>query len=267
MGVSLLGLSAWYLTPISDYIVDIMLWQVPIQADMELGRKAMKEFPHSTIHHPKWTPMVKSVGWELVSSSSQAVDENSKYYSWDFGIIDHGTMVNAFALPGGVVRVTLALLEQLDLTEGELAALLGHEMGHVLCRHSQARVLQRQVVSMIFQALTYQDNDAYQESFGEAIGELLLKSADWVGQQAFSRKDEYQADAMGWELLKHSKRYNPQSLQSVLTKLWDLQGRQGGTTSWESTHPGTLDRIDALDHKWKELPFVERRLLERNTVS
>jgi Zn-dependent protease with chaperone function len=141
-------------------------------------------------HHPKWTPMVKSVGWELVTSSSQAVDENSNYYSWDLGIIDHGTMVNAFALPGGVVRVTLALLEQLDLTEGELAALLGHEMGHVLCRHSQARVLQRQVVSMIFQALTYQDNDAYQESFGEAVGELLLKSADWVGQQAFSRKDE-----------------------------------------------------------------------------
>jgi predicted Zn-dependent protease len=81
-----------------------MLLQVPIQADMELGRKAMKEFPHSTIHHPKWTPMVKSVGWELVTSSSQAVDENSNYYSWDLGIIDHGTMVNAFALPGGVVR-------------------------------------------------------------------------------------------------------------------------------------------------------------------
>jgi predicted Zn-dependent protease len=56
--------------------------------------------------------------------------------------------------------------------------------------------------------------------------------------------------------------YNPQALQSLLTKLWDHHGRErqgDGTTSWESTHPGTLDRIGALDEKWKALPFQERQ--------
>ena len=265
LALSLLALSVWYLTPISDFVVDLMLLQVPIQADIELGQRARAEFPYATIHHDKWTPLVRSVGWELVSLAP-SVDSNAKRYQWDFGVIDHGSVVNAFALPGGVVRVTLSLLEKLDLTEGELAALLGHEMGHVLLRHSQARVLQRQVLSMVAKALTYEDNDTHEETFGEAIGELLLHSADWVGQQAFSRKDEYEADAVGWDLLADSNRYNPQALRSVLMKLWNLQGRMGGKTSWESTHPGTLDRIDALDKKWNDLTYQTRRQLTRNTI-
>ena len=212
-------------------------------------------------------------------------------YQWDFGVVD-GSTVNAFALPGKIVRVTLCvllarkvakfllikgsmycsfwfcvsrcygnspLLKQLKPSEGELAALLAHEIGHVICRHSQARIIQRQVVAMVLKALSYEDDDAHNENFGEAVCGLLLKSADWMGHQAFSRKDEYQADAVGWELLKPSGLNNPQALQSILAKLWELHGRRGGDTSWESTHPGTLDRIEVLNRKWNDLPLKERR--------
>jgi predicted Zn-dependent protease len=53
------------------------------------------------------------------------------------------------------------------------------------------------------------------------VGELLLQSADWLGHQSFSRQDEYEADATGWELLIQStvttnRRYNPQALSSLL---------------------------------------------------
>lgn len=267
---SLAGLGAWYLTPLSEYVIEFLLLQVPIGVDMELGRQALqqsrqsKEFP-PTIHHPQWTPKLQSIGWDLIESSNNF--SNAKDYQWDFGVVRDDQMVNAFALPGGVIRVTSGLLQQLHLSDGELAALIGHEMGHVLHRHSQARILQQEVLQYVLKALVYHDDDPHQESFGEAIGELMVKSADWLGQQSFSRSNEYQADAASWDLLVHSSKYNPQALQSLLNKLWEYHGKQGGKTSWESTHPGTLDRIGALDTKWESLPDHEKRkLARRNTV-
>ena len=263
-----MGLAIWYLTPVSDQIVDLMLLQVPLEADVELGKQALREseFGRQTVYHPHWTPLVQSIGWELVSTL-KSHGHRKQYYEWDFGVLeDNRGTVNAFALPGGVVRITVALLNQLQLTEGELAALLGHEIGHVLHRHSQARILQHQVVGTIFQALFYKDDDPHQESFGEAIGELLLQSADWLGRQSFSRSNEYQADAKSWELLSSSQRYSPQALKSLLQKLWEFNGKQGGETSWESTHPGTLDRIGALEEKWQALTYPERRRITQNMV-
>lgn len=263
-----MGLSVWYLTPISDYVIDILLLQVPIDADNELGRKALQQQSKSsqfppTIHHPKWTPKLQSIGWELIDSSNFP---KTKQYQWDFGVVQDDQMVNAFALPGGVIRVTSGLLQQLQLSDGELAALIGHEMGHVLHRHSQARILQHEVLAYILKALVYQDDDPHQESFGEAIGELMVKSADWLGQQSFSRSNEYQADAASWDLLVQSSKYNPQAMQSLLNKLWAYHGKQGGKTSWESTHPGTLDRIGSLDTKWESLTYQEKRKLTRTTL-
>ena len=61
MCFSFLGVALWYTTPISNYVVDVMLMQVPYEADRELGLQAIKEFPHPTIYHPKWTPLVQQV--------------------------------------------------------------------------------------------------------------------------------------------------------------------------------------------------------------
>ena len=258
----LAGLAIWYLTPISDGIVGILLTQVPIEADQDLGRAFKAQ--DAKVHNTRWSPMLRSLGWQLVASSR---NPNVKLYDWDFSVLDDGSgMVNAFAIPGGTIRVTLPLLDNLDLSEGEIAALVGHEMGHVVHRHSQQRIISQHLLSTVFNAVIYEDNDQYQESFGEAIGELLLKSADWLGQQSFSRANEYEADAFSWDLLMETQYFNPECLQSLLTKLWEYHGRVGGTTSWDSTHPGTLDRISALEEKWNELGQYEQQRL-RSKVS
>jgi Zn-dependent protease with chaperone function len=282
----------------------MVLEQIPVSADIELGQQAVAEFPYPTVYQARWTPLVRQVGNELVrtrqrqqssssSSSSrqqQQHDRNQDFsYQWDFGVV-HTTLVNAFALPGGVVRVTDALLELLQPTTGELAALLGHEMGHVVSRHSQARMIQQQLLQYLLSALLYEDGDDDRETFGQAVGELLTKSAAWLGQQRFSRRDEYQADAVSWELLvDESNVYNPQSLHSILTKLWNLeQDAVGGdkspkdskasttawdrdlmasVTAWSRTHPATEDRLAALDDKWNnQLSSKERRRLSRNPI-
>ena len=196
---------------------------------------------------------------------------NIQQYEWDFSVVHAPQIVNAFTLPGGIVRVTDSLLQNLALTDGELAALLGHEMGHILHRHSQKRAVKNKLLSTIWGAFVYEDNDGYDESFGEAVAEGLWKSASYLGELAFSRADEYQADETAWDVLASTysvsggssnhvirHQYHPKSVSRLLQKLWDYQGGSG-TTAWESTHPGTKDRIDALKKKWNELTIAEKR--------
>ena len=275
---ALTALGIWYLTPVSEVVISALLRTVPLQADLDLGRAAWQQDKSSAhsytarYYDPYWTPRVERIGRQLVQTAD-SLSSSSPYpasaYNWDFAVLQDTQTVNAFCLPGGTVRVTLGLLQQLeDLTDGELAALLGHEIGHVIHRHAQARMLERNIVTIVLQALVYQDDDEHEESFGEAMGELLLKSADWLGQQSFSRANEYQADATSWDLLvslrqSNKLQYHPNALTALLRKLWEYHGRQGGNTAWDSTHPGTLDRIQALEEKWQALPRSQRKQWSR----
>ena len=267
-------LSAWFLTPLSDYCATWVLWTVPLESDIALGRESLLSLER------KYPPVadrwgVTRIGFELVKAGTNAAssfghDETTAFnnihlYQWDFGVVHAPQIVNAFALPGGIVRVTDSLLQVLDLTDGELAALLGHEMGHVLHRHSQKRVVKNRFLSTIWEAFTFDDHDAStDESFGEAVAEVLWKSASFLGDMAFSRSDEYQADGAAWDLLastysvRKARQYHPRSVRRLLKKLWDYQGGSGSTT-WESTHPGTKDRIYALEEKWNGLTSLEKR--------
>ena len=265
----------WFLTPLSDYCAIWILYTVPIESDVALGREALVslEYKYPRVRD-RWG--VDRIGHGLVKAGILAnrygsnSDEfgNIEMYKWDFAVVQAPQdMINAFALPGGIVRVTDSLLNRMQLTDAELAALIGHEMGHVLHRHSQKRAIKNQLFSTVWEAFTYEDHDVYDESFGEAVAEGLWKSASLFGELAFSRSDEYQADETAWDLLASTSsnialqynipRFHPNSVKSLLKKLWKVEGGSG-TTSWESTHPGTRDRIDALQEKWEALSSTER---------
>jgi len=213
--------------------------------------------------------LVKASSHSTNSDQSPILFDNIKQYKWDFGVVHAPPqMVNAFALPGGIVRVTDTLLNNLHLSDGELAALIGHEMGHVLHRHTQKRAVKNRLLATVWEAFVYEDHDGYDESFGEAVAEGLWKSASYLGELAFSRADEYEADGTAWDLLSSTyyysfgrsgiQQYHPGSVRKLLRKLWEYQGGSG-STSWESTHPGTKDRIEALEKKWKALSLAEKR--------
>lgn len=258
----LLGFFAvWLFTPLSHFCTQTVLNFVPFEADVQLGQEAWQSMKY------EYPPVQDVWGVELIGRQLIGIIDKSTYQtvSWDFGVVHSPNVINAFALPGGVIRVTDALLNTLQLSDAELAALIGHEMGHVLHRHSQARLLQNQLFTYLLNAIIYEDNDGYEESFGEALGELLLKSASFLTRQSFSRQDEYEADATAWELTVNSKIYSPKGVESLLKKLWTLQGGSG-QTSWESTHPGTKDRIVALKTKWDDLSVRQRRRLNQYPI-
>jgi len=270
--------AAWFLTPVSSIITSFILLSIPIHEDIELGVESWRQMRYKyPIVPDKWG--VKAIGRELASKivnsdsfCGKRLDfdqckKQMRQYRWSFEVVS-APEVNAFALPGGIVRVTDSLLNRLNLSKGEIAGLLAHECGHVLHRHSQARVLKKNLVETVLKALVYEHGDDRQESFGEAVGEILLTGAKFIGEMKFSRKDEYEADDAAFDILASSNVYDPRAVKSLLEKLWSLNGGNGRSgqagmmgfiEGWDRTHPGTEDRIEALAKRWNEMSSHERR--------
>ena len=136
-------------------------------------------------------------------------------------------------------------------SDSEVAAVLAHEIGHVVSRHTITRTLSDYFIRILWAASLYEDHDDYEESLGEAIGETLVTYAVYLGTMSFSRANEYEADNCGWEMIQRSS-YQTTGMISFFEKLLLLESAQGGSDRsqwWSSTHPGTEERIQALKNK------------------
>ncbi|MCD6194045.1 MAG: M48 family metalloprotease [Candidatus Aminicenantes bacterium] len=157
------------------------------------------------------------------------------HLQYHFAILDT-PLINAFAVPGGYIYVTRGLLAALN-SEGELALVLGHELGHVNARHS-VKKLSRLLLVQIGLAL------------GSALSETVAKISGLasVGIQLlflkYSRDDEREADRLA---VLYSRRagYNPASLINFFATLQKLGDLSGGhqLPGFLSTHPLTSERI------------------------
>ena len=284
IGSVFLTLTLWFTSPLSDAIANFVLMTVPLESDVELGLSTWNQdmkFKYPLVYDA-WN--VGEIGAELVQGramksfcrrkgsnvDSETCANQIQLYPWSFRVV-HSDQVNAFALPGGIICVTDSLLKTLNLTRGEIAALLGHEIGHVLHRHSQAQLMKQDLLLTIVNAILSHMNPEHshqapnrshsrgpsfdaragqEESFGDAVGDLLFQGMQFLGEMKFSRANEYEADTAAWELLVSSNNYDPRNVQNLLQKLWSLE-RGNGKTSWEMTHPGTADRMEALQAKWE----------------
>jgi predicted Zn-dependent protease len=155
---------------------------------------------------------------------------------------------NAFAIPGGYIYVTRQLLALMN-DEAELAAVLGHEVGHVAARHSASRqrVAQRNsILGALGQVLV----GAVAGDSG--IGQLLSRGAGSAAQLAtlgYSRGQETQSDDLGINYLRTAG-YDPEAMASMLEALaaqtaldQQLRGDARATPAWASTHPDPGARV------------------------
>ena len=264
----------WYLTPVSDCIADLWLMWIPISADIKLGREISYTTPFHDTYSKEWSPLITKIGNDLVTS-----DPHMAEYKWDFGV-NRANVVNAFALPGGKIRITDALLREVNPSEGEVAALLAHEIGHVVNRHTQRRVQKARMASMFLDVASFLLEVMFDLSNDVKARQNMQKSLTSVafyGEQGFSRRDEYQADSTGWDLLAcDTNAYTPLSLHSILEKLDRIEKiyleknkKQGYNTvvgGWSSTHPPTSGRVRALKSKWRRLSPFEKAKLSQNAI-
>jgi predicted Zn-dependent protease len=252
-------LGAWYASPIGDWAAAAIVRTIPLEEDVALGRCAVA---HERFQYADFDYGLSEIGMQLVDPELVRTR-----IPFSFRVIKQQDVVNAFAFPGGAIFVTEALVRRLGASRSELAAVLGHEIGHVLHRHAQQRMVKAQLVPFLLDVLFYQDNDARQETFGQATGEVLLRFAGQLGELAFSRANEFEADDMSWNLLI-SAGHDPRALRSFFLKLLQLHGGSGGSSgaagavsAMLSTHPATEERIRVLERRWDELPETEQRRL------
>lgn len=180
---------------------------------------------------------VSEIGKAVVARSEAANSD----YKFQFHDLADDQTINAFALPGGQIFITRGLLTKLT-SSAQLAAVLGHECGHVIARHSAqqlARARLSQGLTGAAVVATYDPHD-YRSRGSAAVATL-------VGQLVslkFSRKDELEADKLGIRLMSEAG-YDPRAMIEVMEIL--KQADKGGREpEFFSTHPSPDNREDEI---------------------
>ena len=169
-------------------------------------------------------------------------------FNWEMHVI-RSDELNAWAMPGGKMAVYSGLVEKLNLTDDELAAVIGHEMTHALREHSKAQVGQQLLtgIGMQLGGSLLAKNSSIDPQTLQTGGALL---SEYGISKPFSRQHETEADIGGLMLMAQAG-YNPQAAPSVWQKMAQAGGGSG-MPSFLSTHPSGADRIQVLQQHLPE---------------
>jgi predicted Zn-dependent protease len=182
--------------------------------------------------------LVRQVGERLVARSLAAKSP----YRFSFHVLADARTVNAFALPGGPIFITEGLLRQLK-SVAELAGVLGHEIGHVIARHSSERLAKQQLTQGLLSALVVGSGDYTAAQIGQVVGSMINMS--------YGRDDELESDALGIRIMAEGG-YDPRALIRVMEV---LAKASGGSRQPEffSTHPAPENRIARIKEEIAKL--------------
>lgn len=174
--------------------------------------------------------------------------------AWEVQLFEDPT-ANAFALPGGKVGVNTGMLA-LAADQHQLAAVLGHEIGHVVFRHSGERVSQDLAARTGLSVAGAITQSRASPETARAVSALLGAGAQVGVLLPFSRKHESEADVYGQELMARAG-FDPASAVA----LWQAMQRNAGARpiEWLSTHPDPENRIRRLSERVAELTVVQRQ--------
>jgi predicted Zn-dependent protease len=204
-----------------------------LQAAPEMAAQHGGSYPD-----PELNALVDKVGAKLVAANSRgAWAEQFAKYRFDFHLLRDAEMVNAFALPGGQIFFTYGLLKELN-TEDDVAGVLGHEIGHVVGRHSAEQMARSQLWAGIAQAAGMAGADFNLNP--QQIAGLVYQ----VKTTSYGREDENQADDLGVRFMVNAG-YNPEALINVMQVL-KAKGGAGGGPEFLKTHPDPGNRIEHI---------------------
>ncbi len=211
----------------------------------EFGDAALGRMYHERIvellgiyEHQELNDYVQQIGEDLASNAP------GDSYEWHFTVLDDD-MVNAFALPGGYIYITRGLLAHLN-SEAQLAAVLGHEIGHVTSRHAARQHTAAKVVGKVTGSIaTVPGGGGF--NLGSLFGAGLVRG--------YGREMELEADQTGAELVARLG-YDPQSMLEVIAILKardEYETRRAGDDEQPSTYHAMLSSHPEKDRRTREL--------------
>ena len=195
------------------------------------------------------TNLVKQVGQNVVQNSAA----KNTPYQYEFHLLADPNTINAFALPGGQIFITEGLLMRLT-TDGKsisndmLAGVLGHEVGHVVARHSAEKMAQMELAQGLTGAVTMATYDPSNPNTG-----YIAQSVANMIQMKYGRGQELQSDNLGVRFMLEAK-YDPENLIKVMEVLKQAAG-PNRTPEFQSTHPDPENRKEAIQaaiQEWKQ---------------
>jgi predicted Zn-dependent protease len=167
----------------------------------------------------------------------------AKDWKWEVNILN-SNQINAFCMPGGKIAFYTGILEQLKLTDDEVAMIMGHEVAHALREHARER-MGKSAATNIGISL-----GASLLGFGQTGSQLASMGGQLLSLK-FGREDESEADLVGMELAARAG-YNPRAGVSLWQKMG--QASKGAPPQFLSTHPSGPTRIKDIE---ANLPKVE----------
>ena len=175
-------------------------------------------------------------------------NEQAKDWKWEVNVIG-SPQINAFCMPGGKIAFFLGILEKLQLTDDEVATVMGHEMAHALREHARARLAKTRLTGLGAQALSSL------LGLGD-LGQAGLNAGAQLLTLKFSRGDESEADLVGMELAARAG-YDPRAGITLWQKMSAAAKR--APPQWLSTHPASAKRVaDMKSQMDRVLPLYAR---------
>lgn len=203
------------------------------QQEIALGLQSVPELTQQfggQYRNTEVQALIDEIGFRLVESTVAARTP----WRFEFTVLNDPNTVNAFALPGGQVFITVALLDKLD-TEDQVAGVLAHEIVHVLARHSAQRIAQSELTNGLVGAVAVASGDAGAAQTAAMIGQLV--------NMRYGRDDEIQSDTLGVCLMLEAG-YDAAQLIDVMRVLAEAGG--GSQPEFFSTHPDPGNRVERI---------------------
>jgi predicted Zn-dependent protease len=183
---------------------------------------------------PKTYARIQTISKRLIPQTA-VFRPDATQWKWEINV-QTSDDVNAYCMPGGKIMVYTGLIEQLDATDAELAAVIGHEIAHALREHSRERISRAYAEQVALAGV----------AVATGASQSTMQIASQVSAVTFtlphSREQEAEADRIGLELMARAG-YDP----NAAITLWEKMGKLGGGgPEFLSTHPSSGSRIKDL---------------------
>jgi predicted Zn-dependent protease len=183
---------------------------------------------------------LRAIARNLIPPAARFNDD-AKRWRWEVNLVSSRS-VNAFCMPGGKIAFFTGIISALQLTDDEVAVIMGHEIAHALLEHGRARMSEQVLksVGVTVAAMVF--------NLGHVSASVLSRAADLAVSLPFSRQHETEADLVGMDLAARAG-YDPRAAANVWRKMSKLGSQSGNAQppQFLSTHPGHATRIKDIE--------------------
>lgn len=214
----------------------------------QMKQAAINQHALAPENHPQ-LQRLRSIARRILPYASR-FNPQSRRWKWEVNLFD-SNQINAFCMPGGKIAFYTGILDKLQLTDDEIAIVMGHEIAHALREHARERLAKSQLTKGI---AIIGSQIVAGKKYGQ-VAQLGMQGGAQLLNLKFSREDETEADLVGLDLAARAG-FDPRAGISLWRKM--SAASKGAPPQWLSTHPAGGNRIKEIQRHLPEvLPLYQ----------